>query len=295
MNTDRKQSLNEIITEKVIEQMETAGADWLRPFAAIGGAPINVVTGNHYLGGNNLMFSMFADCHVLGTYKQWASIGAQVRKGEKALRGFKYGTFEKENKKGEMESGSFASSFAVFTASQVDNLPQWVIDAFELGVERVDNTEVIKNIDSFVANTAAKIERGNSPCYIPSLDQIEMPDRDYFIDTADATATDHFYGTLLHELTHWTKAPHRLDRKGGKRFGDPAYAFEELIAELGSAMLCARLGLNKEPRPDHAKYLNNWLTALKNDSKLIWDAAKFAQAAVDHLFEYQPQQLEEAA
>ena len=295
MPNNNKPSLNEIITEKVIEQMETAGSDWLRPFASIGGAPRNVVTGDYYLGGNNLMFSMFADCHVLGTYKQWASIGAQVRKGEKALKGFKYGTFEKENSRGEKVSSAFASSFAVFTASQVDNIPQWVIDAFELETDREDITSVISSIDEFVGNTSANIQKGMSPCYIPSQDTIEMPSRDFFIDTADGSATEHYYATLLHELTHWTKGPGRLDRKSGKRFGDPAYAFEELVAELGSAMLCARLGLNKEPTPNHAKYLNNWLSALKKDSKLIWDAAKFAQAAVDHLFEYQPNQLEAAA
>ncbi|MBA60771.1 MAG: antirestriction protein [Planctomycetaceae bacterium] len=287
------QDLNKKLTEQIIEQMETLGDNWLRPFGAIGGAPINAITGEHYKGGNYMMFSLFADCHVLATYKQWQSVGAQVRKGEKGIAGFKYGTFVKENAQGKEQTHSYASSFTVFSITQCDNVPDWIIDAAGLN-EKVDTTEVVKNIDEFIKNTKAKVTTGQ-PCYIPSQDTIQMPDRSSFVSNTDASSTSHYYSTFLHELTHWTKGPGRLDRKSGKRFGDPAYAFEELIAELGAAMLCARLGLDQEPTPDHAKYLNNWLKALKKDTKLVWDAAKYAQAAVDHLLTYQPENFKLAA
>ncbi len=103
------QDLNKKLTEQIIEQMETLGDNWLRPFGAIGGAPINAITGEHYKGGNYMMFSLFADCHVLATYKQWQSVGAQVRKGEKGIAGFKYGTFVKENAQGKEQTHSYAS------------------------------------------------------------------------------------------------------------------------------------------------------------------------------------------
>ena len=289
----QRKQLEQAITDKVIEQMETSGSDWKRPFNSIDGTPQNIISGKLYQGGNYLLAIMFADCHLLGTYKQWKSIGANVRKGETGLHMFKYGTYEKDDPgaKDGKSQGQYFNSFCVFTANQVDNLPDWVADTVET---KPDLTTAVKNADDFVGNTQAVIKNGR-PCYIPSEDVIQMPIRNAFRDTESSSATSHYYSTLLHELTHWTGNAQRLDRKGGKRFGDPAYAFEELVAELGAAFLCNRLGIDTSPREDHAKYLNNWLAALKNDRALILDAAKFAQKAVDHVLELQPQPLEEAA
>jgi len=230
---------------------------------------------------------------LLGTYKQWKSIGANVRKGEKGLPMMKYGTFIKDDAsaKDGKSQGKYFNSFCVFTANQVDNLPEWFLDTV---ATKPDLTTAVKNADEFVANTQAVIKNG-SPCYIPSQDVIQMPLRNSFKDTDTSSATSHYYSTLFHELTHWTGNAIRLDRKSHKRFADTTYAFEELIAELGAAFLCNRLGIDTSPRIDHAKYLSNWLLALKNDKKLILDAAKFAQKAVDHVLELQPQKLEVAA
>ena len=93
-----------------------------------------------------------------------------------------------------------------------------------------------------------------------------------------------FYATLAHESTHWTKHPSRLDRDfGRKQWGDEGYAREELVAELASAFLCADLGITPEVRDDHASYIANWLTVLKNDKRAIFSAAAHAQKAVDFL------------
>ena len=88
---------------------------------------------------------------------------------------------------------------------------------------------------------------------------------------------------LLHELIHWTAAPHRLARDLGERYGKHAYAMEELVAELGAAFLCGTLGVSNEPRPEHAAYLKSWLEALKHDRKAIFIASSKAQQAVDYL------------
>lgn len=92
----------------------------------------------------------------------------------------------------------------------------------------------------------------------------------------------------FHELTHWTGAKHRLDRIAHKKFGDSAYAFEELVAELGAAMLCTSLGATPVPRGDHAQYIKSWLKALNNDKRFIFAAASQAQKAVDFLYTLRP-------
>ncbi|MGE4304968.1 MAG: zincin-like metallopeptidase domain-containing protein [Novosphingobium sp.] len=87
----------------------------------------------------------------------------------------------------------------------------------------------------------------------------------------------------MHELIHWSGADHRLARTFGKRFGDDAYAMEELVAELGSAFLCGDLGLSTSPRPDHASYLASWLKVLKADNRAIFTAASAAAKAAEWL------------
>ncbi len=99
-----------------------------------------------------------------------------------------------------------------------------------------------------------------------------------------------YYAVLSHEATHWTGAKERLNREFAKRFGDEAYAAEELIAELGAAFLCAELSLCNEPRADHAGYIASWLKVLKNDKRAIFTAASKAQVAVDWMREQQMQQ-----
>ena len=105
------------------------------------------------------------------------------------------------------------------------------------------------------------------------------------------TDSESYYATLAHEMTHWTRHETRLHREfGRKRWGDEGYAQEELVAELGSAFLCAELGITPEIRADHAAYIDSWLKVLKHDKRAIFSAAAHAQKAVDHLHSYQRQE-----
>ena len=109
-----------------------------------------------------------------------------------------------------------------------------------------------------------------------------MPPLDTFRDA------ESYYGTLAHETTHWTRHPKRLDRDfGRKKFGDEGYAREELVAELGSAYLCADLNLAPVVKPENVAYIASWLTALKDDKREIFRAAAHAQRAVDYLHSLQ--------
>ena len=120
-----------------------------------------------------------------------------------------------------------------------------------------------------------------------------MLPREQFTGTDTSTATECFYSTELHELVHWSGHKSRLDRLELKN--QNGYAFEELVAEIGSAILCTDLGVSTEPRPDHAQYIANWLQALKGDKQFISKAATQAQKAVDFLHGLQGAQQEVAA
>ena len=150
--------------------------------------------------------------------------------------------------------------------------------------------ERIAQADAFFASVGADVRHGgNQAFYAPASDHIQMPPFQAFRESAG------YYSVLAHEHTHWTASASRCDRELGKRFGDNAYAAEELIAELGAAFTCAHLGLSTEPREDHAQYIQSWLRVLKADSKAIFTAASKAQQATDWLVARAAHSVEVAA
>ena len=110
-----------------------------------------------------------------------------------------------------------------------------------------------------------------------------MPDKALFTGTETITSTEGYYATLLHELTHWTGHATRMNRDLSGRFGDNAYAMEELVAELGASFLCAELGVTPMLRPDHIAYIAHWLEVMKGDKRAIFTAAAQASQAVQSL------------
>jgi antirestriction protein ArdC len=141
----------------------------------------------------------------------------------------------------------------------------------------------IGNAERFFAELDADVrtqDRGHLRAYYsPRCDFINMPPFEAFIDAVS------YYSTLGHEHVHWTGAKNRCKRSLYSEYGSAAYAFEELIAELGAAFLCARLNIENPPRRDHAAYVSDWLKVLKNDSKSIFKGASKAQKAVDWMFQ----------
>jgi len=249
---------------------------------------MNAATGKAYRGVNVLALWASAEAQDFGhgfwaTYRQWQSLGAQVRKGEKASPIVFYKVFDKrdDDQAEERDSSTriFAQASHVFNACQVEGyaMPD---------VPDGEDFDPIPQADVFVSATGATVRiSGDSAHYTPSTDTITMPDRERFFATANASAAQNWYATLLHELVHWSGADHRLARTFGKRFGDDAYAMEELVAELGSAFLCGDLGLSASPRPDHASYLASWLKVLKADNRAIFTAASAAAKAAEWLGE----------
>ena len=122
---------------------------------------------------------------------------------------------------------------------------------------------------------------GNTACYRPIEDNISLPEPGAF------KSVSHYWSTHLHELGHWTGHSSRLNRKGvSTSFGKTreTYAFEELVAEMSSAMLCHTLGIDApELMEGHEAYINNWIRTLKSDPKALQRAGSQAQKAMDYL------------
>lgn len=296
MNASLSRNVYTQITDTIIAAIEAGAGQWDMPWHRHGvthARPMNALTGKRYRGVNVLALWAAAEARgfttgLWGTYRQWQEKGAQVRKGEKSslVVFFKELAVDETNPEtGETERGRrlIAKASYVFNANQVDGfaLPEPAAPA--------NPAEVLRQVEAYVAATGARVAFGGEGAfYRPLTDTIHMPDRTRFVGSATSSATECLYSTLLHELTHWTGIKTRCDREFGKRFGDDAYAMEELVAELGAAFLCADLGIANTPRPDHAAYISHWLTVLKADKKAIFTAASKAAQAVDYLDGLQP-------
>ena len=329
----QKIDVHEAITQKIIAAIE-AGAGtfempWHRPGVAFT-LPKNASTDKPYRGSNILSLWIDADDkkfehQVWATYKQFAELGAQVRKGEKGSLIVKYGEWVPKDKAGADATGAaaggqpkddpkhrwgtqdttgtsidddgkrlFAKAAWVFNIDQVDAPADLRERLLPATTSRPDLTTRLAHVDAFIANTRAEFREGGQRAFYRHRDSrgdgdfIQMPPRDLFTGTATSTPTESYESTRLHELTHWVGAEHRLNRKFGERFGDKDYAFEELVAELSAAFLCAELGVTNTPRADHAQYLGHWLDVLKGDSRAIFTAASLATRAAAHLNGLQP-------
>jgi antirestriction protein ArdC len=213
------------------------------------------------------------------TYRQADALGAHVRKGEHGslvVYADRYKKTEANERGEEVEREiPFMKAYTVFNVEQIDDLPARYVPA---PVQLPEPLRLIEEAETFFAATGATFRHGgNRAFYAPSQDVIQLPPAESFRDAQSYAATK------AHELIHWTGHQSRTAREFGKRFGDSAYAREELVAELGAAFLCADLGLSAEPREDHAAYLAHWLKVLQEDKRAIFSAAAHAQRAADFL------------
>jgi antirestriction protein ArdC len=269
-----KTDIYDTVTNRIIENLEKGCIPWIKPWHTENTLDKNIKSGNEYNGINRVILGMSGfQSNVWGSFKQWKDLGANVKLHEKGTQIVFYKPVAGVKVTSEGEEISYNS---VFTTSYVFNAEQ--VEGIEIKTRDIEDKPFLNNvdIDNMVSNTGASIRHsGNSAYYRPSEDYINMPIKSDFNDEAG------YYATLLHELTHWSGAKHRLDRTKGKRFGDTAYAFEELIAELGSAFLCEKYSVKGDIR--HEGYIESWLKALKNDNKMIFKASAYAQKSTDYI------------
>ena len=281
------------VTNAIVADLENGVRLWTKPWSAehLAGKisrPLRS-TGEPYSGINVIL--LWAESVARGftapiwiTFRQALALGGHVRKGEHGS------TVVYANRITRTEAGDngqnverqipFLKAYTVFNVDQVEGLPAHFHAVAE---PQLDAAQRIDHADAFFAATGADIRHGgNQAYYALQPGHVQMPPFECFEDP------EAYYATLAHECTHWTRHPTRLDRDfGRKRWGDDGYAREELVAELGAAFLCADLGLELEPRRDHASYIDSWLQVLKDDRRFIFTAAAHAQRAADFLHQRQ--------
>lgn len=274
------------VTDKIIAELESGTIpSWVKNWSGEAGSDCNVITKKTYSGINTIILGMSGfKSPYWGTYKQWLSIGAQVSKGSKGTQIIFYSPVENGSKiteTGEIKNYSYIlKSYTVFNADQVSGF-----EAPALPEPKVFNN--IASIEALTVKSGVKLQFGGDRAYYsPSQDYVAMPHKLQFNSEAS------YYATLLHELSHWSGHKSRLNRDLSGRFGNEAYAAEELIAELSAAFLCARFNIAGELR--HSSYIASWLRVLKNDNKAVFKAAALAQKSADYLAGFAGEVITEA-
>lgn len=294
--TATREDVYQTVTDAIVSRLESGDvAPWHQPWKAGHAAgpvcrPLRH-NGQPYSGINVLWLWMTAEtrgytCPLWLTYRQAQELGGHVRKGEKATQVVYASTFEKKETAADGTTSKrripFLKTYAVFNGEQCDGLPGHYYAQVPPPAGDVDP---LPGVLDFAKHTAADIRTGGARAfYSPSGDYVQMPAAGSF-ESPETHA-----GTLVHELAHWTGHASRLDRDftKAKRFGDDAYAAEELVAELAAAFLAADLGFEATPRDDHAAYLAGWLRVMKADKRAIFTAASAASRAAAYLHSLQP-------
>ncbi|MCC3750842.1 MAG: ssDNA-binding domain-containing protein [Halorhodospira halophila] len=313
---EQKRDLYQEVTDKIINALEEGVVPWVQPWddktaAIASGFPVNALNDHPYRGTNTLI--LWAEQAIRGystsrwlTFKQAKEAGGHVRKGEKGTLAtfFKRIPVQKKDRAGNPvydEEGNpetkivpFIRGFTLFNLDQVEGLDEryWHPGTVSQELDSVEAADAIVE-----ASGADIVFRGTRAAYTPELDRIQMPPQESF------GTSEGFYATLLHELSHWTGHSDRLARPSVIRpasFGSEDYAFEELVAELSCAYLCAEIGMQGDLR--HEGYIASWLKALRGDKTFIFrasseakDAAAYLSSSVEGLSEWSTESEERAA
>ncbi|MGR3436772.1 MAG: ArdC family protein [Shimia sp.] len=295
-STQPKADAAQLITDEIVALLEKGTLPWRRPWRMAGGGVPLRHGGEGYRGINAFLLGMRAA--LMGytspywmTFQQARSMDACVRKGERSSVVVYYGTARakeaeadpdrsRSDEGGEgQDSYRFLKSYRVFNAAQIDGLDARFHPEPE--GDPADGPQPIPACEAFFDAIGADVSiGGDRACYVPGSDRIHMPPLERF------ESVERYYATLGHEHVHRTKAKDRLDRSFGVSiFGNEAYAKEELVAELGGALLGQRLGFIADHLEDHAAYLGSWLAILRGDNRFLFRAGAHAQRAVDWMVE----------
>lgn len=267
-----KLNVYEIVTEKIMEQLEKGVIPWRKPWT--NACAVNWLTQKPYRGIN----TMLLEAGEYGTFKQITQAGGRVKKGEKSHLVVFWKWLEKEDEEGEMKKIPFLQYYRVFEINtQVEGLKS---KRKTLTYEHNPIEEAEAIFKGYINAPDYTFNPGQA-VYYPRLDKINCP------PLKDFTNAEEFYSTLFHEMIHSTGHKTRLNRSGitetGVAFGDEVYSKEELVAELGASFLCATAGIDNSTLPNSASYIASWLKKLKDDPRFIIQASSQAQKAADYV------------
>lgn len=285
-------SLYDEVTGRIIAELEDGRFPWVQPWRSSGaaglGLPQNALTSRSYSGVNILiLWSTVIDqgwpTQGWLTFRQALTAGGHVRKGERGTSIVYADRFTPEAEKDRArETGEdaraipFLKRFTVFNVAQCEGLPLDLVGNSVAPLEPRRDCDILPLAEAVIAASGVAFRNGGDEAfYVPARDYVQLPPQPAFFEPVD------YYHTALHELTHATGHESRLARKILNSFGTKDYAREELVAELGSAFLCAALGI--EPTVRHSDYLASWLQVLREDNRAIFRAASAASKAADWL------------
>ena len=276
-------SIYEMVTERIIEQLENGIIPWEKPWTGVRSGAFNRVSKKSY----SLLNQMFLKHEgEYATFKQWQDLGGHIRKGEKSeiIVFWKVLPVEEEQEDGTkaVKQIPLLKYINVFHISQVDGvepLPKEELNDIE-PIEQAE--EVLKD---YWTREHIKVEHvaGNKAFYSPNMDMIHLPLFEQF------TNAEEYYSTAFHESVHSTMKGTRCNREEERKgkiaaFGSEEYSKEELVAEIGSANLLNIIGIEtRKTFRNNAAYIQNWLSVLKNDVKFIVSAASKAEKAVNYI------------
>jgi antirestriction protein ArdC len=278
-----KRDLYSEVSARIIVELEAGAAPWIKPWSATAGAntPCNAVTNRPYSGCNVVLLWMASNAGYgtprYLTFKQALDAGGHVRKGERGTKVYfvkQLQVADRDGEDGETRIVPMMREYTVFNVDQCEGLPDRVLALGEVEARNPDERDA--TIDEFLASSGVEIREGMGEAYYgPGADFISLPRFDAFKSAAA------FYATAFHELGHATGHKSRLDRDLRHRFGERAYAAEELVAELCAAFLCAEFSIDGDLR--HSGYIQTWIGLLKADNRAFFTACSKAQAAADYL------------
>jgi len=282
-------SVYEIITARIIEQLERGVVPWRKPWRAE--LPMNLISGKPYRGVNVFLLASqgYASRYWL-TFNQANKIGGHVKKGEHStLVTFWHIGGEKERtaSDGTVEKSRpfLLRYYNVFNLEQTEGIAE------KLGLTgaspRVPSIETCERIVSEMP-CRPRFESSNAAWYRPLTDTVGMPHKEQF------ESAETYYATLFHELAHSTGHPSRVGRDGIENvnsFASESYSKEELIAEMSSAFLCGVSGISPATLTSSASYLQSWISRLRGDSRLLVSAASAAQKTADYILGKQEQPI----
>lgn len=281
------------VTNKIIEELKGGRVPWQKPWHGVGGefgGAYNKASKKPYSFLNQMMLGQGG---AWASFKQWDTLGGTVNKGEKSSMVVFWKPLQKTDsngnyiineRTGKPELIFMLRYYNVFHESQVSGIaPDKVVVTDTPTLAPIDHAEQV--VREYAERTGLKISvvKSNKACYYPVMDSVQVPILGQYDNSNE------YYNTLFHELVHSTGHASRLNRfkeeKGNTVFGSEPYSKEELVAEMGSAMSIARLGIDTEKTfKNSTAYLQSWIAKLANDTRLIVTASSRAEKATKFIF-----------
>lgn len=271
------------ITDKILDALAAGVTPWRIPWSSFDSSPKNLLSKSPYRGINSFLTNL--EIHLRGyrshfflTFKQAAQLGGTVKRGERGLPIVFWGKRDVENDEGEIETKWVARGYTVFNVEQCHGLE--VEDQSEAETYQHDPIDRAEEVVAGVPHPPVIRSGYWSACYIPSSDEIRLPDLHRFPRAED------YYATIFHELGHCTGHEKRLSRETLTDlcpFGSTNYSKEELVAEMTAAFLCGHTGIIDSTIDNNAAYLDGWIKKIKGEPRLVIEAAGAAQRAADYL------------